>query len=484
MGHRGLQEQLGGRGAVAGLRRACGQALQCLQRALRVAAAHQQVGTQVRGAGLHVAVPVGHQLRRDGQRALGVPGEHEVARRLQAPGRGGAWIGRQVGRAQEALRRFGVAAAVAAQPRGGLDRPRDLLVGSHRGTGQVPRAAWEVGAGVGQRRVDGAPLRAGSRVVGGRYEQRVGQRLVDHQSRRARRPERAAVQPQTGQAGVEHVGPCGAQGGDGAQRQLRGLVEAVDAAAVGVGQRSFGRQRGRQRLGAGALRLAERAWELQQRQRVALPRAHQRVHHRGGQLRAAGQQRPRVVVVEAAERHAVEAIGVDGVVAVARGQQQADAGRARSQAPRGEQHRLQGVLVQPVRVVDDGQQRALLGALGKQAGDRRAQRERVVGHRVAERERGLQRAAGRRFQRGALVQQRTQEREQPAERDLRFRRVPPRAEGADPGGNRDAVQQRRLADARGALDEDGEPFALLQARHQSRHLATLPLPPDHAADPR
>jgi len=181
--------------------------------------------------------------------------------------------------------------------------------------------------------------------------------------------------------------------------------------------------------------------------------------------------------VDAAEPHLLEAGDVEGRggVALADGHEHADA--LGPQPPGDEQQRLARRAVEPVRAVNEHEDRTLLGGQAEQA-EQAEQRHRdgeaVVRRRRPERERRAQRRALHRRQLADEPEQRLQQREQPGVRDLRL--ALEAAHGQDAhvarrGGQR--VEQRGLADARLAAQDDGERGPLGRTGEALAELAEL-----------
>ena len=102
-----------------------------------------------------------------------------------------------------------------------------------------------------------------------------------------------------------------------------------------------------------------------------------------------------VVVAEPADDQLRQAGELVDVAGLAHGEHQRDP--LGQQAPRHERQRLRGGPIEPLRVVDQADERLLLGHLGQQAQDRQADEEAVRGVAVLqpERRRAARRAAGR-----------------------------------------------------------------------------------------
>lgn len=191
---------------------------------------------------------------------------------------------------------------------------------------------------------------------------------------------------------------------------------AADAGAVELLDELAGRQRRGDRLQAAALVLAEHGGQLEQRQRVAARRGRQRVGDRRHD--AVGEQRAGALAVQAAELEDLQPGGVQAGAARAgaRAEQHADA--LGVQPARGEHERLPGGGVEPLRIVDRDEQRAVLGGVAEQREHRDRDREPAVLAGRAERERRAQRGGLLLGQRVGEVEQRPDELEQARVRDL------------------------------------------------------------------
>jgi hypothetical protein len=118
--------------------------------------------------------------------------------------------------------------------------------------------------------------------------------------------------------------------------------------------------------------------QLQQGQRIA-PGLGEHVRPQVGRyrVRSLGQQPVRGVIVQAGEAQFRQAGGEElGRVLVPRGEDHGD--RLRVQPTGGEQQRMRRTVVQPVRVVDQAQQRPVLGQLRQQGQHRQSDQEPVA----------------------------------------------------------------------------------------------------------
>ena len=289
----------------------------------------------------------------------------------------------------------------------------------------------------------------------------------------------AAVDPEAVERLVEDVDAVGLHGRDDDERALRLVRQVVELAAERALDARARRQRRGQRLAAGELAGVEQRGDLDQRERVAAGRRDELlgdlVGDAGGAL---GQQRARRLRVERGDVHPPQA-GRRGVeaLAVARGEDEDDALGA--DAPRGEEQRLERRGVEPVDVVDDGQQRLVLGGRAEQAEHGGGDGEAVVGDGLAEGQRPLQRRGLGGRDRVDEVEQRAQQVEQAGERDVALGLVAARAQDAEVGRRRDGgVEQRALADPGLAVDDEHRALALAGRLEDGLELALFAGPSD------
>jgi hypothetical protein len=207
------------------------------------------------------------------------------------------------------------------------------------------------------------------------------------------------------------------------------------------------REPGRRRL-AGSLSRGQPGRQREQGQRVAGRLGEDPVPGRRGQVGVVlGQQRGRVPVVQRRRPQ----LGQPGVreraLAVADREDQHD--RLFGQPAGGEQQRRRGLAVQPLRVVDQYQQRRLFGEVGQQREHGQPDQQRVLGRRGGQPERGPERPRLHRRQTVDPVGPRAQQQEQRRVRELGLGLDPAAAQhrraGLD-GGPGGVVEQCRLAD--------------------------------------
>ena len=189
------------------------------------------------------------------------------------------------------------------------------------------------------------------------------------------------------------------------------------------------------------------------------------------------QQRACVSVAQAADRQLRQA--PEPLVRPARARRE-DQGDRLGQQPAGdERERLRRGLVQPLRVVDQADQRPLLGDIGQQAQYRQSDQEPIRRAAVAQPECRAQRVALRAGQVIQMVQHRRAQLVQPGERQLHLRLHARRPR--DPGirrALRQELQQRRLADPRLAPHHQHSAAARPRIGHEPiQHLALMPPAP-------
>ena len=225
-------------------------------------------------------------------------------------------------------------------------------------------------------------------------------------------------------------------------------IELLDPVGERAVQPAARRERQLDPGDAGPLVGGERGRQLDERQRVARRRLHDR---HGDRRREVGRDPPehleRRVGVEGLEPQLGERLLLEGIPWVAGRDDDRDgaAGPARRI-----QHALARRGVEPVHVVDHGEHGPLARGRAQEPQRRDADREPVPGRRRPERERGGECARLRRRQRREIVDDRSQEIRQRGERQLGLGLHPARPQHGDAVaaalGQR--VEQRRLADPR------------------------------------
>jgi hypothetical protein len=341
------------------------------------------------------------------------------------------------------------------------------LVGPDGGRGQVPGplvalrlAAEDLGKGA----VGGLPGRQGGRPVGGRADQGVpeGQPAVPgaDQPGRLGLVERVRRDPEPGAGAQHHRRVAGRLGRRHQQQGARLLGQAPDPLAEGPLQPGGQREHVLEGRPPGELVGGQRPGQLQQGQGVAAGPLDQPLDHLGGQVEAVpGEQGRRRLRVEALEAQLGQAGGREVAgVAVAGGEQAHHP--LGLQPPGGEGQRLRRRAVQPLGLVDQAQQRPLLGRLAEQAQHRHRDQEPVVGPaREAPALRGAEAegaAEGRRLRAGqpaGQAQHGPEQLVQGGERQLGLGLDPGRPEHRHPLGLPGGmVEQRGLAGAGLAAD--------------------------------
>ena len=367
--------------------------------------------------------------------------------------------------------------AAVAGPRGGvLQLIRHGVVRPHGGRGAVPRTPVSVRLAqhVGDRAVRGLPASERRALVDGATQQGVEERqpvAVDpHDPRELRRLERRRLHAEDLRGADDHRGVAGRLGGRDEQQPLRGLGQLRHAAAERVLERHPGADFGRHDLPAVELLRGEGAGERDQRSRVAarlLPR--ERPHLGCGRdVRAVEQQGVAGDAAEPVERQLLDSGGLR------RGQQQHDALGA--EAPGDEAQRVRRLLIEPLQVVDEHEQRSRAGVLAEQ-GERREADQEAIG--AVARPQPERRLHGRDLYLGQdleLREDRSQQLLEAGEGQRRLRRRARRAqqpEAVRPLGR--VVEQGRLAGA-------GLPRIARQALSDPRAAARTPSTASHSRD--
>ena len=407
-------------------------------------------------ADLGVHPRVGPALRgraQVAQRLLALADRGGVARRLEQPPGAIDAAGGELGGARQVARRGAGRAAPARLQSRRLERGRDLLVGRDRRRGEMPRAAGAARRGdVGERPVDDPAVERGGGVVGGRAQQRMAEVdppvLEADQAGRLGGLERGGVEAEHAERAEDRVQPpaLGRRGDEhGALRVLRQPLHAAPERRLDPGA---GAQRRGERLATLELGVGQQGRDLQQRERVPARPVDEPVGDRQCQLRAlgAGQQAAGILRLERADLQALQP-RADRDLGAAVGAEQHDPLGAEPAA--GEQQRLERAVVEPLAVVDERQQRLLLGGRREQAEDARHDGVAVAAGRLAERQRPAQRRRLRRRDRVEPVEQRPEQLAEPREGQVGLRLHPARAEHRHARGDRfgaGVLEQRRLAD--------------------------------------
>jgi hypothetical protein len=189
------------------------------------------------------------------------------------------------------------------------------------------------------------------------------------------------------------------------------------------------------------------------------------------------EQRERVCLLERRDVVLGQATGLERAL-LAQPQRREERDLLAAEPARGEGDRLCRGTVEPVRVVDEHEQRLLRRRLREQRQGRRRRREAVVLVRGTQCERGLERFGLVRGQPVGELEHRPEERVQPGVRELRL--------GLDAGDRQHAhvgsglarvLEQRALADPRLAREHEhaaATPPRVLQRRVHDRTLAAAP----------
>ncbi len=177
--------------------------------------------------------------------------------------------------------------------------------------------------------------------------------------------------------------------------------------------------------GSGELRIAELSGQLHQRERVTSGAGSQDLDDAIGDrpARALVQQGADCVAGQPFDAHQLDVGRREGVGTVVTGGEQHE-DRFGEQPARGELQRVRGGGVQPLRVVDEAQDRRRLGHLGEQRQRRQGDEERVDLVALGLPEGLAQRLGLRRWDAGQMVQDRAQQPVQCRERQRRLRLEP------------------------------------------------------------
>ena len=318
----------------------------------------------------------------------------------------------------------------------------------------MPRPAIGIGVGVGGLReglVDApAVLRRGRPVDRGPHERMAEAHLGAEldQGRVGGRSRRARLDPQRGgrlpdeQRIAHRLGRRDQEQQPRRRRQLRqSLLEAL-LDATGQRRPAVEAEPARQLGGRPPPR------QLQQRQRIAARLAHDPIAHALVERpRHHGlQQRLRITVVEPTDDELRQAPEMLLTGRLAHGEHQPD--RFRSQTARDEGQRLRRRPVEPLRVVHDAHERALLGHVGQQAQYGQADEEPIRGAALAQTEHGAERFVLRTGEALQAIDELRAQLMQPCERKLHLRlhaRHP--GDTAPRRAPHQVLQQRALADA-------------------------------------
>ena len=302
----------------------------------------------------------------------------------------------------------------------------DCLIGSERCVGTVPRPAIGVDTRVGylgERSVHLLPLSRGRRAIGRRARQCVPKAhpLADlDQSVRLGRSGCAPADPEYLGRAPQHGCVSNRLCSGGEEKSLRVCRERSDAAdkalldTVGHWPRVRTTETARQCCGGQPL------WQLQQSERISIrfrddPIAHAFVHPpecRGIEERA------RIRVTQTIDHHHRKSPEISVVARVAHGEYHCN--RLRQEPPRYEAEHLCRSPIEPLRIIDDADQRPLLGALGQQTQKSHPDEKAIGGRTGHEPECSAKRVALRGRQFLQVAQQRRTELMDAGKRELHF----------------------------------------------------------------
>jgi hypothetical protein len=396
------------------------------------------------------------------------------ARAAASRRRAASALGGELGRAVEERGCGGDASARQRATGRALELLGDLLVGRGRRLREVPGAPVRVElriGGLGERGVRPAAVRHGRAAVDGGADQRMteagavvdrdqvvgaGERVVDvHADGRRGLVEEGWVPDRLG--GRDHQEPLRRLG-----HPLHATGEALlDARGQGT--------RARQPEAARQLGRVAATRELEQRERVAGRLGDDAIAdpvvQRPGDHRP--QQGSRVVVAEALDHQLRQPAQLAVIARFTRREDERD--RLGEHPAGDERDDLGRRAVEPLRVVDQTDQRPLLGGIAQQAQHREADREPIRRFPRPHAERRGQRVALRRRQVLQPIQQRRAELMQPRERELHLGLDADRVH--DPAARRPlrhVPQQRRLAHPRVAAHHQRPALARAHSRRPTR----------------
>jgi hypothetical protein len=296
--------------------------------------------------------------------------------------------------------------------------------------------------------VDAAAVGRRRRAVDGRADQRVPEHDAGadlHEARRSQRIARLPVEAQVvgGPAQQQRVTD---RVGGGEQKQQPGLGgQPVGAPQVTLLDAAAGEPEP-----AGQAHRRPVVRQFPQRERVAAGLGQDRLPHIGVEWPRChrGQQRPRLGLGQAGEPQLGQPGEVTDGVAGRFPESEDDHHGLGDQPPGHEREDPRRRLVEPLRVVDDTDQRLAVGGLGQQGEHRQPDEERLRRRASHQAEHDLKRLAARRRQPVQVGEQRPAELMEGGVRQLALRLGPGHPQhGQITGRRRHVVQQRRLADA-------------------------------------
>jgi hypothetical protein len=361
-------------------------------------------------------------------------------------------IGRQFDGALAKCRLRRQATAGPCSSRRALQLGGDVFVEPDRRVRKMPGAAIGVDIGIGglgQRPVNALSLLRRRPALYRRPHQRMSEpHLRAELDQAPGRGGRGRVGPDAelrGRAPHQHRIPHRLSRGDEKQKPRRGrqrrqpLLEALlDAPRQCwvVGQPEPARELGRRPA----------TWQLEQRQRVAARLGHDPITH--PLVKWAGdhsrEQLTRITVIQPADGDFRQPLEVSLAARLAHGEHQPE--RLRTKTARDERQRLRRGRVEPLRVIDDADQRSVLRDIREQTQDREADEEPIRRIATAQTKRGAKRIALRAGKALDAVQERCAQLLQSGVRELHLRLDSGRPGDPAPRGPlRQILKQRTLA---------------------------------------
>ena len=373
-------------------------------------------------------------------------------------------------------------------PRRTLELRGDVLIRSVRRVRAMPRPAVGVAIRVGhigQRPMDLLPFRRGRRTVGRRADERVPEpdaRIDLEQS--LCRGGRCRLDPDAELLGCAPHERRVADGlGRGREQEPPGLrwegLEPPPEALLDAARHRHGLGHP---VAAGELCGRHRARQLQQRERVAARLGDDAAPHPLIEVDVGRglEQRARIGIGQAPHRHVRQSRKLALVADLADREDHGD--RLGLQTARDERQRLRRRTVEPLRVVDDAQQRPVPRRLGAQAEHCEADEESIGWVAGAEAEGGAQRFALGAGQRIKVVQQRRAELLQPGVGELHLGLGARRSDDVAPGCLvHQILQQRGLADPGFPAQHEHRAPARTQVSQQPIERLALSTPPEQWA---
>ena len=399
------------------------------------------------------------------------------------------WIDRERDGALQERRRSGDPTSglrAAGRP---LELGGDLFVGARGAGGAMPGPSVRVGlgvGGVGERTMDTVAVVLRRRAIGGRPDQ--GMRELDASAEREQSGVHGGVDGRDVDLEglrdrVEQHGVAERLGRRGEDEELRVGREQLEPAHVALLDLPGDRRALRQTEPPGELRGVPRARELEERQRVAVALrddlvADGRIHRTDQVLQ---QQCARIALAEPAH----EELGEPGQDRVADPRPCGSNERHPlcEESACDEREDLRGGSVEPMRVVDDPDERPVLRRLGEQRQRREPDEEPVGRSPVVHPEDRLERVTLRERQPGEVIEQREAELVQAAVGELHLG-LDPRGPNVVGPGTFDVIgqvaEQRGLAHAGLATKHEHPTPALAHINQEAIKRLTLGLPPEES----